>query len=160
LNGVVSRGARCEKLIRLYCRQPEMLAIEDKQFIDFVGPEFMEGRFLEYLFYFVAVGGVERYPDALCFHADGVLIDHFFVDQEVDIGTVSGHEVHEVVGELEFYRYLEFHYNNDKSNLRKLKRRRVSRGGAVLSRVEGCGDVARNVVERTGLEPVTPTLSK
>jgi hypothetical protein len=94
--------------IWLNSRQAKVLSIEYKQFIDLVCPEFIQRGFFEYLLYFVAVAGIERDPNALGFHAYGVLIDHFLIDQVVDIGTVRGHEVHKIIVELKSYRYLEF----------------------------------------------------
>lgn len=70
-----------------------MLSIKNKQFIDFESPEFEEGRLAENFFNFHFIIAVDRDPYTLRFHAYCIVINNSFVDEEVNVGTMSRDEV-------------------------------------------------------------------
>lgn len=87
-----------------------MLAIQHKQLIDLVRPELKKRGFFKNLFNMFFIGGIQRDPGSLCFHADGIMIDNAFVDAIINICPVGWDKIHEIIGDLELYGDLELRH--------------------------------------------------
>ena len=98
-----------------------MKPVDDEQFIDRIGPEFIKRGAGKMFFHFIPVLGGKSDPDLLRLHRHHIVIDRAFLDQPVNIGPVRRDQRCEFIVHLKLYRYLVFlhvfvrHKDNNKA---------------------------------------------
>ena len=135
-----------EGLIRIDFGQPVMLSIQDKQLVNFKGPENAKGGFFQYFLHLFLAFCIQGDPGTMRFHTHRIVINGSFINQEIDIGTMGRNLLHKSLTHFKLYGYLVFLHAIYKDNLNvgKLQRERKesyadSRESGVRTREIGVG---------------------